>query len=481
MAIARPVDAPLYDPRYEHDACGVGFVADAGGRSAGRVLTLALAGLGSLGHRGAFAADGASSDGAGIAIPLEPDVLARSLLACRADPGSSPSSRPRRPGGRAAARAIVERALADERLPAPAWRTVPSDPSVLGREAAASRPAFLQAIVERPAGLSDTRFERRLVLARRRMETAARPAGTDLAGFAVPSASSRTIVYKGLVAGDRLAALYPDLGPDLAVSHAVFHQRYATNTVPDWRLAQPFRSLAHNGEINTVRGNREQVRGRAGDRVERPDSVTARLLGAGPLLSPGGSDSLSLDEALELLVLTGWSLDAALLALVPEAPAMRATGHPLVTAFGAPGGRAHRAVGRPGRDRLRRRPPGRRARRSERAASDGLRGDRRPAGGGRVRGRGCAARSPMRWSGEAASVRASSSWWTRVAGRSSRTSRPRRTSFAASWRPDAPRAGHLDLAENAAAAVAVGRPRPDAAALPGSVSTPSGPVSTSGR
>ena len=334
MAPPRPVPVPLYDARYEHDACGVGFVADAGGRSAARVLPLALAGLGSLGHRGAFAADGASSDGAGIALPLEADVLARIAGGVPGRPGVVSVFVPRRPRGAAVARALVERALAEERLTAPAWRVVPSDPGVLGREAAASRPSFLQAIVERPAGLSDARFERRLVLARRRMETTARAAGVELAGFAVPSASARSVVYKGLVAGDRIAGLYPDLRPGLAVSHAVFHQRYATNTVPEWRLAQPFRSLAHNGEIDTVRGNREQIRGRAFDRVGRPDALAARLLEAGPLLSPDGSDSLSLDEAVELLVLTGWNLDAALLALVPEAPAMRTAGHPLVAAFG---------------------------------------------------------------------------------------------------------------------------------------------------
>ncbi len=186
MATARPARAPLYDARYEHDACGVGFVADAGGRSAARVLPLALAGLASLGHRGAFAADGASSDGAGISIPLEPDVLGRIAPGVSGRPAVVSVFAPRRPRGAEATRAMVEQALADERLPAPAWRVVPSEPGVLGREAAASRPAFLQAIVERPPGLSDTRFERRLILARRRMEAGARGEGPELAGFSVP-------------------------------------------------------------------------------------------------------------------------------------------------------------------------------------------------------------------------------------------------------------------------------------------------------
>ncbi|MBA2373071.1 MAG: glutamate synthase large subunit, partial [Chloroflexi bacterium] len=176
--------------------------------------------------------------------------------------------------------------------------------------------------------LGDAAFERRLVVVRRRLETAAREAGGVLAELSVPSASCRTLVYKGLVAGGDLVAFYPDLAAPLSVSYALFHQRYATNTHPVWRLAQPFRSIAHNGEINTVRGNREQVRGRTRDVGVRP--IAAELLAAGPLLSPDGSDSLAFDEALELLTATGWDLTAALLALIPEALALRRAPHPHV-------------------------------------------------------------------------------------------------------------------------------------------------------
>ncbi len=353
----QPLEPPLYDPRYEHDACGVGFVADAGGRSGGRVLGLALGGLAALGHRGAFAADGASSDGAGILLPLAPSVVRvidpRGLSGERpgvltvfaprgAGRGSARTSRAARTTGAARAntraaveaRTIVEAALAAEGLPAPAWRAVPVDPAALGREAAASLPTILQALVRRPGDLGDPEFELGLVCARRRAETAARAAG--LAGFAVTSASARTIVYKGLVAGDRLARLFPDLARPIDVPLAVFHQRYATNTHPVWSLAQPFGFVAHNGEINTVRGNREALRGRASDAgiTKRRRGAADRLLAAGPLLSPDVSDSRSLDEALELLVATGWSLEAALLALVPEAPSLRRTPHPAVAAFG---------------------------------------------------------------------------------------------------------------------------------------------------
>ena len=324
--------APLYAPRFEHDACGVGFVADADGRSRAKVLPLALEGLAALAHRGAFGADGESSDGAGVSLPLSPSLLG--LIAGRRAPerpGVVMAFLPRSARSRQTGRELVERAFGDAGLPVQAWRTVPFAPSALGAAAASSRPFVAQAIVARPVGLGDRAFERRLVVARRRLETAARAGGPTLAGLSIPSASCMTIVYKGLVAGPRLAELYPDLRAPLEVPYAVFHQRYATNTTPVWRLAQPFRAIAHNGEINTVRGNREQVRGRARDRGARP--IAAELLDVGPLLSPDGSDSLSLDEGLELLTTTGWDLAPALLAAIPEAVGLRRAPHPHVSAL----------------------------------------------------------------------------------------------------------------------------------------------------
>jgi glutamate synthase domain-containing protein 2/glutamate synthase domain-containing protein 1/glutamate synthase domain-containing protein 3 len=337
--VARDRAAPLYDPGFEHDACGIGFVADAGGRRLADVLPLALGGLAALAHRGAFGADGASSDGAGVSIPLDPTVL--EALA----PGSGLAQEhpavvqlflPRTGAGArlGSARRLVADRLAADSLEVLRWRTVPTNPDALGGAARACRPAFIQAFVRRPldpAGtpLTDAAFERRLVLARRRIETAARAAGLGDV-IAIPSASCRTIVYKGLVAGARLADLYPDLrAPGIRVRYALFHQRYATNTQPTWRLAQPFRAVAHNGEINTVRGNRSQVRGRAGD----PAGVAAAELAAGPLIADDGSDSQSLDELLELLVATGWDLGTALLTVMPEALPLRRAPHPQVAAL----------------------------------------------------------------------------------------------------------------------------------------------------
>ena len=278
------------------------------------------------------------------------------------------------------ARALVEATFAGAGLPIVAWRAVPVDAAALGAAAAASRPAFAHAVVARPARgaddprpISDDAFERRLVVARRRLETAARAAGGALAELSVPSASARTIVYKGLVIGGRLAELYPDLRAPLSLGYAVFHQRYATNTHPVWRLAQPFRSIAHNGEINTVRGNRAQVDGRAGDAAT--SEIARALLAAGPLLSGDASDSLSLDEALELLTTTGWALDPGPAGGHPRgarpAPRAASPGRHAPT----PDGRLPRPVGRPGGDRLRRRTAGRRAGRSQRASPGGLRGD----------------------------------------------------------------------------------------------------------
>jgi glutamate synthase domain-containing protein 2/glutamate synthase domain-containing protein 1/glutamate synthase domain-containing protein 3 len=332
--------APLYDPSFEHDACGIGFVADPGGRHRGRVLELALAGLAALGHRGAFGADGESSDGAGVMLPLEAALL--EALAGPSIAGERPAVAmlflPRGRARAARARRLVGEAIATEGLELAAWRRVPVDGSALGSEAAATRPDVAQAVVARPLvpasgrPIPDSEFERRLVLARRRLEASARRDGLD--DLSIPSMSCRTVVYKGLVAGGRLAGFYPDLARTLPLSHALFHQRYATNTQPTWRLAQPFRSIAHNGEIDTVRGNREQVRGRTGDRVGgRAAAVARALVEAGPLLSPDASDSQSLDEMVELLVATGWDLGSALLAAMPEASSLRRAPHPHVAAL----------------------------------------------------------------------------------------------------------------------------------------------------
>ena len=326
-------DAPLYDARFEHDACGVGFVAETGrgARRSTRVVPLALEALASLTHRGAIAADAKTGDGAGLAIPVVPGVV--TALAADAGVAVPDPARlaigavflPADPAAGAAARRILDEALAAEGLAVVAWRRVPVDAAVLGPEAAASAPDIRQVLVARPAGMGPAGFDRALLLARRTAE-AAGAAAAGLEGFHVASLSRRTLVYKGLFVGGELGRFYGDLGSGtVRVPYAVFHQRYSTNTHPSWALAQPFRLVAHNGEINTVRGNREAMRGRS---ARLGGGALGRRLGAlafagRPLLDPAGSDSTSLDEALELLLAAGWRIDAAVMALLPEALDLR--------------------------------------------------------------------------------------------------------------------------------------------------------------
>ena len=321
---------PLYDARFEHDACGVGFVAESLAGDSERVIPLALQLLAGLTHRGAIAADARTGDGAGLAVPLSTAMRAQILAdAAVIVPKATevavgmvflPAAMPHR----AAARRLVESTIEAEGLEVAGWRIVPTDPSVLGPTALERSPAIEQVVIRRPAGLSGVKFEQRLVLARRAIEFGARET-PDLRDLHVPSMSSRTMVFKGLFIGAELGRFYLDLvDPAPSVAYAIVHQRYSTNTHPSWRLAQPFRFLAHNGEINTVRGNREAMAGRAaglggGSFGRRLGSEAERW----PLLDPEGSDSTSLDEALELLVAAGWRADAALMALVPEAPELR--------------------------------------------------------------------------------------------------------------------------------------------------------------
>jgi len=320
-------DYPLYDPRFEHDACGVGFVAATDRRDRRRTLPLALAGLANLAHRGAFAADGESSDGAGVALPIEAGILRQIAPWLHGRPAVAMLFMPTDEVVHEAARALVEQSLAAEGLTVAGWRDVPVNSAALGAEARTSLPAIAQAFIDRRG--QALALERRLLLARRRMELGA--ARARLTDFAVASCSARTVVYKGLVAGSRLADFYPDLASaDIALSYACFHQRYATNTRPTWALAQPFRLVAHNGEINTVRANRLELRGRAAALGGR---LGHRLAALGDLLTPDGSDSLSLDEAVDLLLAAGWRLDAALMLAIPEALALRAERLPELDAF----------------------------------------------------------------------------------------------------------------------------------------------------
>jgi glutamate synthase domain-containing protein 2/glutamate synthase domain-containing protein 1/glutamate synthase domain-containing protein 3 len=310
---------PLYDARrHERDACGIGFVADLHGRPSRAMVEHALGGLERLKHRGAVAADARTGDGAGLLLPIDQDFYAPD----GAGPGRLGIAMAFLPSDRDQAKAAmvaVERALSAEGLELERWRTVPVDPDALGAQARASMPAIEQAIFRAP-GADGEEAERRCLRAGRRAVADARSAGASLY---LASCSTRTVTYKALCAADQLAAFYADLAdPRLRAPFAIFHQRYSTNTMPSWERAQPFRFLCHNGEINTLEGNRAWMRAREGGLgaggLAGPDGADPEEL-LRPVLDPDGSDSAMLDNAAELLVRGGRDVRHALAMLVPAA------------------------------------------------------------------------------------------------------------------------------------------------------------------
>ncbi len=317
----RHARAPALDPWRDYDACGVGFVARASGERSSEVTRLALAALARVAHRGAAATD-SSGDGAGVLTQIPRRLFAREA------PDRGPFAvgaffLPRDPTALARATTIVEEVLAGDGLPVLSWRDVPMDHDVLGAGARATCPTIRQAIVAAPAdgGRTDEdSWERSLYVARRTIERRVADAGSGggLEPFFVCSLSCRTLVYKALLTGTQLGAFFPDLrSADYETALAIFHQRYSTNTSPSWALAQPFRLVAHNGEINTLWGNRNAMRA-------REPALASPLWGESvdrlkPVIWADGSDSASLDNALELLVRSGRDPVHALMMLVPEA------------------------------------------------------------------------------------------------------------------------------------------------------------------
>src|SRR5438034_6163815 len=311
-----------------HDACGVGFLAEMEGRPSTRLLPLALTALDRLAHRGAVDADGRTGDGAGVTTQIPYDVL-RPELEARGLGRVAPRDLavglvflPADAPGQARARQLLADAVTGRGLSFLGWREVPFRDEVLGDKARRSRPAIAQALVERPTGpgvtlgLGDDELEGALYRARREAE--ARAAAEGLAGFHVASLSRRSLVSKALARGVDLADFYPDLRhPAFATAFVLFHQRFSTNTFPSWSLTQPFRMLAHNGEINTIQGNRSGMRAREASVASPELGLAAGELR--PLLPEGGSDSASLHEALALLVLARRDATHAMTLLVPPA------------------------------------------------------------------------------------------------------------------------------------------------------------------
>jgi glutamate synthase domain-containing protein 2/glutamate synthase domain-containing protein 1/glutamate synthase domain-containing protein 3 len=309
----------LYDSQFEHDACGVGFIANIFGTKTHALIETALQALTNLAHRGAIDADGKTGDGAGLLTQIPHKLFLREIekLGGVCDDPSALAVGvfflPRDKKLQSRCRKIVEQVLNDYSLQLYGWRKVPTDKNALGTKAAGTAPVIEQALIGRGNGAA-SEYERILYLVRKEI---ARQTAT-IEGFYIPSLSSQTIVYKGLLLAAQMKDFYKDLNDaDFESALVVFHQRYSTNTFPNWSLAQPFRMLAHNGEINTVEGNRNWMRAREAELQSHIWKKRVEKLK--PIIWTKGSDSASLDNALELLVKSGRDPLHAMMMLIPEA------------------------------------------------------------------------------------------------------------------------------------------------------------------
>jgi glutamate synthase domain-containing protein 2/glutamate synthase domain-containing protein 1/glutamate synthase domain-containing protein 3 len=315
--IAPPGATGLYDPTNEHDGCGIALVAKLWGEATHAVVEKALEALENMEHRGAEGADPNTGDGAGILIQI-PDAFMRGAVAGIELPppgryGVGVCYLPRDPERRLAFEQLIEETVTAEGQRAIWWRDVPVDDRYVGEIASMSAPVIRQLIIEASDEIEDQgAFERKLYVIRRIIE---RESGPELA---VPSFSSRTIVYKGMLTAPQLPRYFPDLrDPRLASRLALVHSRFSTNTFPSWELAHPYRMIAHNGEVNTLRGNVNWMRARESQLVsELFGDDLERVL---PVVRSGGSDSATFDNVLELLVLSGRSIPHAMMMMVPEA------------------------------------------------------------------------------------------------------------------------------------------------------------------
>ncbi|WP_421730931.1 glutamate synthase large subunit [Brevundimonas sp.] len=320
---ARLIAGNAYEPSSEKDACGVGLVAAIDGKPRREVVELAIRSLKNVAHRGAVDPDGLSGDGAGLMAEVPQAFFAEQVRLIGQTPKPGPIAigqifLPRTDlGAQDRARAIVETEVLRAGFYIYGWRQTPIDLSVVGSKAGATRPEIEQIMLAAPADLIEDgeAIERALFLCRRRIESATQAEG--LHAFYICSFSARSLIYKGMVRAELLDQLYPDLlDPTFQSAYAIFHQRYSTNTFPEWRLAQPFRMLAHNGEINTLKGNLNWMR-------SHEIRMTAQAFGehdadVKPVVQPGGSDSAALDNVFEVLVRAGRPAPMAKALLIPE-------------------------------------------------------------------------------------------------------------------------------------------------------------------
>jgi glutamate synthase domain-containing protein 2/glutamate synthase domain-containing protein 1/glutamate synthase domain-containing protein 3 len=330
MSKATPAGLPeaqgLYSPDHEHDACGVGFVVDIKGRRSHAIVAQALEVLKNLLHRGACGCEVNTGDGAGILIQIPHAFLSRECgklgitLPAPKHYGAGLVFLPRDPAQAARCRETLATIASEEGQTLLGWRPVPTDDSPVGPSARSVEPTIEQVFIGRGAAVPDAQvFERKLYVIRKRIEHAIRQ--SDMAGrgyFYLPSLSANTLIYKGMLSADQIETMFPDITDPLVESAlALVHQRFSTNTFPSWPLAHPYRYIAHNGEINTLRGNINWMKAR--EALCRSALLGDDLKKILPIVIEGGSDSAIFDNVLELLVMAGRPLPLAVLMMIPEA------------------------------------------------------------------------------------------------------------------------------------------------------------------
>ena len=315
----------LYDPAHEHDACGVGFVVDIKGRKSHDIVKQSLTVLKNLLHRGACGCEPNTGDGAGITIQMPHAFLTRECakigitLPAPKHYGAGLVFLPTDPTQAARCQATFEQIIREEEQTLLGWRDVPTDDSPIGPSAKAAEPVIKQVFIGRNPSIADDRaFERKLYVIRKRVEhTVFASPEQNGKPFHLPSLSSNTLIYKGMLSADQIETMFPDIvDPAIESALALVHQRFSTNTFPSWPLAHPYRYIAHNGEINTLRGNINWMHARE---ALCESDLLPDLKKIFPIVLEGGSDSAIFDNVLEFLVMAGRPLPHAVLMMIPEA------------------------------------------------------------------------------------------------------------------------------------------------------------------
>ncbi len=327
-----PLDTPnqlppkqgLYDPQNEHDACGLGFVVNVNGHASHDIVLKGFQILQSLAHRGACGCDSETGDGAGILIQIPHKFFVREVPSCgfslpeAGEYGVGMCFLPVERQQRLACEGLLEKITREEGLSVLGWRDAPVEVDAIGRVARASQPYIEQFFVGRPAGMSREQFDRTLFVIRKRAESQIFASDMrEKSFFYIPSFSSRTIIYKGLLLANQIGEFYNELlDPETESALCMVHQRFSTNTFPTWQLAHPFRHLCHNGEINTVRGNVNWMNARQSNMSSPQFENIEKLF---PVIQAQVSDSAALDNAVEMLTMSGRSLPHVMAMLMPEA------------------------------------------------------------------------------------------------------------------------------------------------------------------